>query len=298
MKIILIFFIFHSLYASSNLPFYFELEDKSNLIKVGYSYSDVTADYERDEIAIDQIQIKGNIAEIDFTRRNKSGYEFNISFSYLVGGDFKEKYRKELSFIPTNESTPNGFKEPILGVRKWLAFSGKGFKHAAEITYRPKLFDPKISSFSEGRHIGTARYLFSYINKKFELAGEFYARLYGKRELRLNNNTIDETEPYTEAGFIVNPGVIFNRISFHCRLGYSSTTDYNTSNRLYKRESDKGFIWHYGFNSKYQINQKNYIELSAIRKETSFNSIEDSPSENIEFQIQENLISAKWGILF
>lgn len=279
----------------ATLEAYAPLKENTSLFKSSILSTFEEREYERNQVPIDKITKKGNAGVIEYSWSNSSNYEFTIELDYLFGGDFQEKYQGELSNIPNKETDTSGIKEPLFRVRKWLPYKkNQFFKHALEISLRPKLFEPKASDYAEGRNITTLNYLFSYHKKGFEIAGDIYSRLYGKRELTLPDGLVDETKAYSEVGFILNPGYIFTKNSAHLILGYSSTTNYNTSNTFYTRESDKGFIWHYGVKYKHQMTKKDILEFSAHLKTTTFNSIEEDPTRDVEFKIFERFVTLKW----
>lgn len=281
--------------SMANLQAYAPLKKNARLFKSSILSTFEEREYERNQVPIDKITKKGHAGVFEYSWVNDSEYEFTIELDYLFGGDFNEKYQGELSNIPKKETDTNGIKEPLFSVRKWLPFKNNAnFKHAIELSLRPKLFEPKASDYAEGRNITTLNYLFSHYKKGFEIAGDIYSRLYGKRELTLPDGLVDETKAYSEVGFILNPGYIFEKNSAHLILGYSSTTNYNTSNAFYSRASDKGFIWHYGVRYKHQMTKKDTLEFSAHLKTTTFNSIEEDPTRDVEFKIFERFVTLKW----
>jgi len=254
--------------------------------------------YEKDSDIIDMSEQKGYVQTLNYKKAFSNQFTFSIELQLLVDGTYSENYSGSLSHIPDKKQSSHGPREPLFKGYYWLDYPGKEFKHAFLFSLRPKIIEPKAHEFFTGRNELSFSYLYRYQRSNFEVAGDIYSTIFGKKEVRLDSGAEDTIEAFTEVGLRFNPGLIFERFSIHVLSAYSSMTDYNTKNSYFSRYSDKGYAVEIGIKINYKISNSQGISWFYLNRESYFNSIEEDLSRAIEYEIDSDEHRLSWWLIF
>lgn len=298
MKFLLIFLLFIKAHASDQLSIYPRLKEGQSLLKFSTGVYDEDKSYEKSQKVIDLTLAEGFVQGIEYQKAFTEKLIFQIQFEAMIDGRYSETYAEELSFIPDKNESSHGLKEPLFTLYYWFNSSDSNFNHALRSSLRPKLVEPKAHEFYNGRNEFTLSYLYRYRTGLFEVAGEIYSTIYGKKEIRLDSGPEDIIESYTEVGLRFYPGIIYKNFSVHLLSAYASTTDYNTTNASFNRYSDKGYLVDIGTEVKWAFSKNQGISWYYLNKESYFNSIEEDSSRDIEYEIDSDEHKLSWWILF
>ncbi|WP_372655272.1 hypothetical protein [Halobacteriovorax sp.] len=297
MKIILLFLIFSNSYAFEYLSILPQLKKDQTLITLSSGLYSLEKTYEKDAQLLDLTNQEGYLQTINYQKAFSDRLSYEIEFKVLVAGEYTETYSGNLSYIEDKRDNSHGASEPTFKAYYWFNDPRENFHHALFASLRPKLVEPKAHQFYNGRNEIKLSYLYLYQHKHIEVSGEIFSTLFGKKEIVLDSGAEDTIESFTEVGFRFNPGIILEKFSLHLLSSYSSMTDYNTSNKYFERNSDKGYAVEIGARANWKYSKNKGLTFSYLERESYFNSIEEDVSRNIEFEIDSEEYMLSWWIL-
>lgn len=297
MKFILLLFLFSNTYAFEYLSILPHLKKGQKLLTVSSGLYSLEKTYEKDTQVLDLTNQEGFLQTVNYQKAHSDRFSYEVELSVLVAGKYNETYSGSLSYLEDKKDNSHGPREPIFKSYYWFNQPREKFHHALFASLRPKLIEPKAHQFYSGRNELTLSYLYIYQHKNIEISGALFSTLYGKKEIVLDSGAEDTIESFTEVGFKFNPGIILQNFSLHLLSTYSSMTDYNTRNKYFERNSDKGYAVEIGARANWKYSKNKGLTLSYLERESYFNSIEEDVSRNIEFEIDSEEVKLSWWIL-
>ncbi|GEM_PF-4063803 len=297
MKFIILLFLFSNTYAFEYLSILPKLEKGQKVLTFSSGLYSQEKTYEKDSQVIDLTNQEGYLQKFTYQKAHSDRFSYEIEFSVLVAGKYNETYSGDLSFIDDKKHSSYGLREPLFKSYYWLESPKANFNHILFASFRPKLTEPKAHEFYSGRNEITLSYLYIYQDKHFEVSGELFSTLYGKKEIVLDSGAEDTIESFTEVGLKFNPGIILDNFSIHILSTYSSMTDYNTANKDFQRSSDKGYAVEIGVRTNWKYSKNKGLTFSYLERETYFNSIEEDITRNIEYEDDSEEYMLSWWIL-
>ncbi len=288
---------FGNTYSSEYLHLVPHLQKDEATLTVSSSLYAEEKTYEKDLQVIDLTNQEGYVQTLNYKKATNDRLMYEIEIQALISGKYNENYSGSLNFISDKKVQSYGIKEPIGKFYYWFPSSIKNFDQALFASYRPKLYEPKAHQFFNGRHEITLSYLYKYQENIFEVSGEVFSTIFGKKEVRLDSGAEDTIDSFTEVGLKFTPGIILETFSIHLLSSYSSMTDYNTRNQFFERYSDKGYAVEIGGKINWKMLKNQGLSFSYLERESYFNSIEEDLSRNIEFEIDSEEYKLSWWIL-
>lgn len=297
MKIILLLLFISNSYSLEILHSTPRLKPGEKLLTISTGLYTEEKTYEKDFTTIDSAKQDGYLQSITFKSAVNKNISYAIELEGLIDGTYEENYSGSLSFIQDKHVPSKGLREPLLQFYYWFDSELTSFNHAFFSSFRPKLIEPKAHEFYAGRNELTLSYLYKFKRSYYEVSGELFSTVYGKKEVRLDTGAEDEIQSFTEVGLKFTPGLIFESASIHLLSSYSSMTDYNTRNQHFERNSDKGYAVEIGGKVNWNFTKGQGVSFSYLERESYYNSIEDDRTRVVEYEIDSEEYLLSWWIL-
>lgn len=297
MKIILLLLFVSNSYSLEFLHLTPRLKPGEKLLTISTGLHSEEKTYEKDFTTIDSAKQDGNLQSVTFKSALNKNISYGVEIEGLIDGTYEESYSGSLDFIQDKHVPSKGIKEPVFQFYYWFDSELTFFNHAFFSSFRPKLIEPKAHEFYAGRNEFKLSYLYRFRRNYYEVSGEIFSMVYGKKEVRLDTGAEDEIESFTEVGVKFTPGLIFENVSIHLLSSYSSTTDYNTKNQHFERNSDKGYAVEIGGKINWTFSNGQGISFSYLERESYYNSIEEDKTRVVEYEIDSEEYLLSWWII-
>lgn len=248
-------------------------------------------EFEKGEDIIESITLSGNGVSSSYGVFTSSKDYLQISLDALIDGKYEEAYSYELSYLGNRENKVRGVREPELSyMRAFPTINDVHYFHGFKVSYRPSFNLAKQTNYLRGSHELELSYWFSYRRKNYELAGMLYSKYSSEKKIQLAEFGEERASPYSEVGIELMPTFIFDHFAFRLIGGTGNTTDYNTKNDEFKRESDKGFSVYGGASLEYD--QEDFAVIAKIIATSYvFNSIDEDLTRDVDFEFENRTIN-------